>query len=70
MNDGNIEIGVVDKEHSHQGLVQYKIIKTVRKGDDYDEFRHINISSIDNIIENYGIVSIEYLMDLYPEDWI
>ena len=70
MDEGNIEIGYISTNHSHKNLVEYKILKTVRKSSDFDEFRHINISSINNIIENFGNVSIEYLMDLYPEDWI
>lgn len=67
---GNLQLGHVKQEHKHKKLVQYYIIRTLKYGSDYNRFVSEEVSSIDNVITNYGVVSYEEHRELYPEYWI
>ena len=69
-NDGNQHLGKVKEKHNHPKLVHYSIIRTIFRGSNYDKFIHEEISSVDNIINNYGILTYKEHQDLFPEDWI
>ena len=69
-NDGNLQLGKIKECHRHPQLVHYNIIRTIYRGSDYNQFIHEEISSVNNIVKNYGKVSFEEHQDLFPEDWI
>ena len=68
--DGNQHLGKVKDSHRHPLLVHYTIIRTIFRGSDYDRFIHEEISSVNNIVNNYGVVSYKAHQDLFPEDWV
>jgi len=68
--DGNQHLGKVKEIHSHPSLVHYSIIRTIYRGSDYDKYAHEEISSINNIVNNYGVLPYKEHQDLFPEDWV
>lgn len=69
-DEGNLQIGRIKEPHTHPKLVHYELIKTIIAGADFNPHRHEIVSSMSNIVKEYGIISLKEHQKLYPEDWI
>jgi len=69
-NDGNQHLAKIKQSHRHPQLIHYIIIRTIYCGSDYNKFINEEITSINNIVKTYGILTFDEHRDLFPEDWI